>query len=111
MSRAKKKENKVGVWEDPPPPRGPSYDWASIADALRSKPGEWLKVFEEDRASLVTAIRQGSISALRPTRGFEVRTTNNNRRESPRLCTLYVRYNPDADQGEEEQDGTADSDG
>lgn len=79
------------TWEDLPPPTGATYDWTAIASALKSRPGEWAKVFENDRASLAVAIRQGSVNALRPDLGFESRTRNNVR--SPRrTCTLYMRW-------------------
>lgn len=84
-------------WEDPPTKReGQRYDWESIADQLRKRPGEWGKVFDEDRTSLATSIRIKGIKALHPDKGFEVRTANNTRGH-PRMCTLYVRYNPDKD--------------
>lgn len=78
--------------EDPDP--GPKrYDWAKIAEQLRSDPGEWYKIFDHDRTSLVTGIRQGGVTHLRAEDGFEV-MTRNNIREPRRMCTLYLRYNP-----------------
>jgi hypothetical protein len=84
------------VWESPPLMSRNRFDWDVIANALRSEPMEWGKVFEEDRTSVVNAIRQGAVKALRPDLGFEVRTRNNVR-EPVRTCTLYMRYNPDKD--------------
>lgn len=54
-------------------------------------------MFDDDRLSLAQAIRQGSIAALKPTLGFEVRTTNTTRggRGHPRMCTMYLRFNPE----------------
>lgn len=79
------------TWETPPERSG--YDWAAIAVQLRSRPGEWARIFDSDRISLVNAIRQGSVSPLDPTLGFEVLTRNNVR--SPiRKCSLYMRWNP-----------------
>lgn len=87
-------------WEEPPPPRSRRYDWAAIAEQLRARPLQWAKVFDHDRASLATAIRIKGISALNPDDGFEIKTSNNVRLrdedgKETRLCTLYVRYNPD----------------
>ena len=83
------------TWEEPPPGRQ-RYDWAAIAEQLRERPNTWAKVFESDRASLATAIRIRGIQALLPEKGFEVRTANNTR-DTPRICTMYLRYNPEKD--------------
>lgn len=83
------------TWENPPPKRN-KYDWAVIAEQLRDRPGEWAKIFDRDRSSLATAIRIKGIKALHPDKGFEVRTANNTR-ETPRTCTMYLRYNPEKD--------------
>jgi len=80
------------TWEDPPATRR-RYDWDAIAAKLRDKPGEWAKVFEYDRTSTVNAIRQGAITPLSPALGFEVRTRNNVRHPI-RMCSLYMRWNP-----------------
>ena len=82
-------------WADPPPARGSSYDWEGIAAVLRARPGEWAKVFERDRTSVVNAIRNDSIAAL-PLDQFEVKTRDN-RRSDPELdgartCSLWLRY-------------------
>jgi hypothetical protein len=86
------------TWEAPPPsPSG--FDWTAIAQALRENPEQWLKLFDSGPASVVNAIRQGSIRALRPMvlrggrGGFEVRTTEN-RPGPPRTATCYLRYVP-----------------
>jgi hypothetical protein len=81
------------TWEDPPPPRK-RYDWDSIAQQLRERPGEWAKIFDYDRTSLAVAIRTHGIKALDPDLGFEVRTANNVR-GTPRTCTMYLRFNPE----------------
>jgi hypothetical protein len=88
-------------WAEPPPLRGPAYDWEAIARKCRRQPGRWRKVFEQDRFSLAVAIRQGSIAALRPESGFEVRTANTTSwrtGDGPRMCSMWVRYNPDKEQ-------------
>lgn len=67
------------------------YDWDQIADELRERPGEWAMIFEHGPTSLVSSIRLG-VRAL-PLDQFEVRTTDNTK-DSPRTCTLWLRYNP-----------------
>lgn len=84
-------------WAEPPP-RKVRYDWEAIANVLRQRPLSWAKVFENGRTSQVNAIRQGSVQAVHPDLGFEVRTTDNVR-EPVRQCTLYMRYNPDKVKG------------
>lgn len=79
------------------PPDKVRYDWDAIATQLRAKPGEWAKVFENDRTSLATAIRIRGVQALHPDKGFEVRTRNNKKFPTPRTCTLYLRYVPEKD--------------
>jgi hypothetical protein len=82
------------TWESPPPIGQGRYDWAVIAEKLKTQPGEWAKVFDEDKTSIVNAIRQGKIRVLDPGLGFQIRTANNVRRPT-RTCSLYLRYNPD----------------
>lgn len=90
------------TFEDPPPQRERPYDWDAIAAALREKPRQWAKVFDEDRASLATAIRIHGIKALDPDKGFEVRTANNYKpqpgSDEVRTCSMYLRYVPEKDQ-------------
>lgn len=82
------------TWESPPPIGQGRYDWAVIAEKLKTQPGEWAKVFDEDKTSIVNAIRQGKIRVIRAELGFQVRTANNVRRPV-RTCSLYLRYMPD----------------
>lgn len=99
-----KKGAAAGIKFGTPPPRRQSpYDWTKIADTLRKHPGTsedpnsgWALVFEGDRTTLVTAIRNGGIAALRKEKGFEVRTANNTT-GSPRTCDLWLRYVPEND--------------
>lgn len=91
----------IEAWEDPPS-RPTRYDWSSIAKQLRRRPTKWAKVFEQDRASLAVALRQGSIRALHPDLGFEFRTSNGTRDAKPRMCTLHARYVPENDKSKEE---------
>lgn len=74
-----------------PPPRV-RYDWQSVAEQLREKPGEWARVFTNGPVSAVNSLRQG-VSAL-PLDEFEFRTSNNNKKAVPRTCDLWVRYTP-----------------
>jgi len=93
MGRKKDEDSITEVkWEQPP--EGATYDWTAIANQLRENPLKWAKVFEKDRVSVSNAVRQGSVMAVHPDLGFEVRTANNTR-EPPRTCTLYLRWNPD----------------
>jgi hypothetical protein len=97
MSKAENEyETDTVVFETPPPRRDRRYDWASISAQLRVHPNEWAKVFDDDVASIVTAIRIGSIKSMRPEVGIEVRTTNNTRNPE-RRCTLWARYVPEND--------------
>lgn len=81
------------AWEDPPV-RKQFYAWDSIAEQLRAKPNEWARVFQQDRVSVVNALRQGAVGPMHPDLGFEYKTVNNVR-EPVRLCDLYARWNPD----------------
>jgi hypothetical protein len=83
------------TWESPPPIGQGRYDWAVISEKLKTQPGEWAKVFDHDKTSIVNAIRQGKIKVIRPELGFQIRTSNNVRRPV-RTCSLYLRYNPDS---------------
>lgn len=87
-----------GVWEDPPRSTRASYDWTSLAEELKRNPYRWRKVFDRDRSSLVVAIRQGGIRALTPEKGFQTRTSHNERHATPRMCTLHMRYVPENDE-------------
>jgi len=90
---SKTKKPAVGeAWESPPSLGRP--DWAAVADVLRSRPNEWLRVCTAGRVTWADAIRRGRVSALRPDLGFEV-TTTNNARDYPRTCDLYARFVPD----------------
>lgn len=89
------------VWEQPPVGTRSGYDWTEIARQLRSRPNEWLRIFEMGPTSIANSIRQGEIRALTPVHrhgrtngGFEVRTRNN-QRGAPRRCSLYLRYVPE----------------
>lgn len=78
-----------------PPGRG-SYDWPTVAEVLRQNPGKWTLAFRQERYSLAVAIRNGSIRALMPDKGFRV-VTRNNSRTRPRLADIYLSYQPQED--------------
>lgn len=83
------------------PPNVPTrYDWAAIAGQLKAQPMKWALIFTRDRTSIANAARQGSIAVVKPGAGFEYRTANNTR-EPDRTCSLYMRYNPSKDIGED----------
>ena len=85
-------------WEDPPRARRDMNDWPSLARKLRTRPGQWAKVWDDGPISVVNAIRQGGIVALAPEKGFQARTRNNHVNEDgSRSCTLYLRYVPNED--------------
>lgn len=99
MSTGKADRSSTVKFGNPPPPRERApYDWQKIAAKLRKKPGEWALIFEADKTTYASAIRISGIQYLRPADGFEVRTTNNVRPAGePRICDLWLRYNPDTD--------------
>jgi hypothetical protein len=84
------------VWVDEVPDarNRRTHDWPALAQELRDNPGAWRLLFTQDRASLVTVLRSGSIAAMRPSDGFEFRTANNTNRDGPgpRMCDLYARW-------------------
>jgi hypothetical protein len=80
------------AWEKPP--KQQRIDWPAVAAELRAHPGEWLKVFEHGRMSVVNALRQDRMPSVRRDLGFEITTTDTTR-NSPRTCTLFMRYNPE----------------
>ena len=100
------------TWEAPPPPASGTgsgaYNWPDIARQVRAKPGEWLRVFENGPISIVNAVRQGSMTAINPTRrltdkhaGFEIRTRNN-KAGPPKTADLYLRWwDPESEGGDD----------
>lgn len=94
---------KSGItFEEPPTEERGKYDWAAIAADLRTRPGEWAKIFDRDKTTYVSAFQQG-LKDL-PKDEFEARTDNSERgvtkaeaRERgiqpvPRTCSLWLRY-------------------
>jgi hypothetical protein len=86
----------VKFGEPPAPSNRAPYDWAAIAEKLRKKPGKWALIFEQDKTSYVVSLRQDGVTALLPSKGFEIRTANN-KRTPVRVCDLWLRYNPEKD--------------
>jgi hypothetical protein len=84
-----------------PPTRG-SYDWPVIADVLRQNPGKWTLAFRQEKYSIAVAIRNGSIRSLLREDGFKVATRNNSR-SKPRMCDIYLSYDPMLDKHREER--------
>jgi len=97
VSKADDQRHDEVEWGSPPPTGKNRYDWRAISEQLRAQPFEWGKIFDHDRISVVNAIRQGAVKPLAPELGFEVQTRNNVR-EPVRMCSLYLRYNPNRDQ-------------
>jgi hypothetical protein len=75
------------------------YDWEAIYADLRANPGDWALLREDGTISTYNAVTQGKVKTFHPSMGIEMRTANNNFKVSPRTCDLYVRYNPDKDEG------------
>jgi hypothetical protein len=83
-------------WESPPRSSKNRYDWVAIAAQLKAHPLEWGKIFDQDKISVVNAVRQGDIKPLHPDLGFLVRTANNIRTPQ-RVCTMFLMYDPARD--------------
>lgn len=80
-------------WQDPPRnaagrPGAPGK-WASIADALRERPGEWALVAENAPASTAANIRRGTYVGLGPAGSFEAVSRNTKR---DRRADIYARF-------------------
>lgn len=83
-----------GAWEEPPPKKE-TRDYDAISKGLQRNPMKWRK-FEQERTTVPNAIKAGKIPALHPSLGFEVETRNNTRGPiGPRMCTMFIRFNPD----------------
>lgn len=80
-------------WQDPPPAAQPKkkYEWAAVAEALRENPGRWALVLTDSKPStvtLVTRIRQGSITAFRPAGHYDATS----RVVDGGVIRVYARY-------------------
>lgn len=77
-------------WEAPAPkitPRGSK--WTPIAEALKSRPGQWACIGRNVQTGVVTAIRGGQLKCWQPKGAFEVTVRNHTSRWSG---DVYVRY-------------------
>ncbi|MGW6604846.1 hypothetical protein [Streptomyces sp. NPDC055036] len=82
------------VFEDPPPPAGGSGSspLSKVAEMLRERPGEWVRVGEFSDANLKAAnIRRGKPVAFLPAGAFEAVA-----RKTGGKSLLYVRFIGDA---------------
>ena len=94
-------DEKVVMRAAEPPPARKRRDWGPVVKQLRRKPEKWHLVIENCKVSVIQAIRQGSVSALLPSKGFEVRQGNTHRPDDgPKRADLYLRYVPENDQQE-----------
>ena len=93
------------VFQDPPRKSTGAYDWAKIADKLRSQPNQWALIFTNDKHSRAVSVKQGSVRSItpltkdKPDDGFEFETRNNHNAPDEkgkvvRYCDLYGRYVP-----------------
>lgn len=89
-------------FSQPPPTSHGKYDWSVVEAECRAHPGKWYHVFTQDRKTIATAVRQGSVRRLAKQRGFEVLTRNNKTNVDPPVCDLWVRYVPSKDRHKEE---------
>lgn len=85
----------LGFGVPPSPTR--RYDWEAIADRCKANPNQWYEVFQQDARSLVVALRQGSISAIRTEGGFEIKQANTKTDAEPPTTDLWLRYVPSND--------------
>jgi len=90
----------AGQWRLSPPPDGRTqptgasrYDWTSIGQEARSRPGEWLMVDDEAGQYLLQRLRNDAIAGLREPGWHYEGVTRKNRTtdEGPRLCELWIR--------------------
>lgn len=82
---------------DPPNLERVRYDWQAIVKQLEADPMTWYKIFDNGHIAPVNSIRQGHTKAALPQHGIDVRTANNVV-GPPRMCSLWLRYNPDNDE-------------
>lgn len=69
---------------------GRAGKYSAFAEALRSKPGEWAIVPGERFASMVSTIKNGTLSDFRPAGAFEA--TARDVDQVTQRATVYVRY-------------------
>lgn len=75
------------IWEDPPPPAKKPLRHADEVEAMKEKPGEWLRLAERGSPSsartLASEINRGMHRVFRPAGYFE---------SEHRGCLVYARY-------------------
>lgn len=76
-----------------PPPEPTRHDWVAAAKKLRKAPDKWFLVIEQCKVSTIQAIRQGSVRALDPAMGFEVRQASTSvGSDGRKRADLYLRF-------------------
>lgn len=81
-------------FSEPPSVRAPAHDWEEVLATLSQRPGEWLLVDENERFSVVNALRAGKISALRD-RVYITTRNNHTDDNGVRRCALYLMLKED----------------
>jgi hypothetical protein len=87
-----KKDPRELVWEEPPPrPKRKGSKWDPIATALKSNPGQWAKVVNDDNIAIKKAAEKGELICFRPAGSFEGRAiVNDGRRWQGDVWLRYV---------------------
>jgi len=82
------------------PPLLTSYDWDWVSAKLRANPGRWAQLGDHPVPySVISAVRQGKITRMRPSDGFKVRSRNiHNDEEGVRVADLYLRFDEPEDE-------------
>lgn len=85
---------------DPPPTHTKTvrYDWDQITAQLRAHPMQWAQIAKQGKESTANAIREGKVSGIHPSNGYEVTARDTKRDAKPRTADIFVRYNPEKDQ-------------
>lgn len=95
----------AGQFRQHPPPDGRhngrevKYDWRSISEEARSRPGEWLMVDDAAGQYLVTRVREGRPASLQE-EGWTFESVSRANRvddNGSRVCELWIRAIPDSD--------------
>lgn len=83
-----------------PPTKGRKtvrYNWEAITAQLREHPIEWARIAKQGKESTANAIREGKVSGIHPSNGYEVMAAETKRNAKPRTADIFVRYNPETD--------------
>jgi hypothetical protein len=82
---------------------GPRRKWQPLADLMRSQPGQWMIVAENDYTSTTSKINNGEYPAFAPKGAFEAKSyktypgTTPSGGKATRCERVYARYLPDGD--------------